>query len=132
MAFFLSLVMIMAMGLTAFAEGATETVGDTESQTSKTPQTTYSLTLSGTATGHTYEAYQIFTGDLSTNEGKKVLSNVKWGTGITYNKTETETGIAADVAKALGDGTMTLDQLVGKLTLTTPVETVTSTEGSSW
>ena len=127
MAFFLSLVMIMAMGLTAFAEG--EPTGTT----TETPQPTkYTLTLNGTSEGHTYDAYQIFTGDLSTNEkGEKVLSNVKWGTGITYNKTETETGSAADVAKALGDKTMTLDQLVKKLTLTTPVQTVESTKGST-
>ena len=50
MAFFLSLLMAVSMGLTAFAEG-----------------TTYKLTLTGTTEGHTYEAYQIFTGDLSTN-----------------------------------------------------------------
>ena len=88
--------------------------------------TTYKLTLNGTATGHTYEVYQIFTGDLSTNtDGKKVLSNVKWGTA--YTGTEP----AADVAKALGDGTMTLADLEDKLTLTTPVQTVTSTEGST-
>ncbi|WP_105304531.1 isopeptide-forming domain-containing fimbrial protein [Anaerolactibacter massiliensis] len=103
-AFFLSLLMALSMGLTAFAEG-------------------YSLTLTGTATGHTYEAYQIFTGDLSTKEdGTKVLSNVKWGTGVTYNGTES----AADVAKALGGGTMTIAQLEEKLTLIKPVKTVTS------
>ena len=113
MAFFLSLVMIMAMGLTAFAEGE------------PTGEKTYKLTLTGTSTGHTYEAYQIFTGDLSTNEeNKKVLSNVKWGTGVTY----TGTGIAADVAKALGAGTMTIDQLEDNLTLTKPVTTVTSSK----
>ena len=113
MAFFLSLVMIMAMGLTAFAEGE------------PTGEKTYKLTLTGTSTGHTYEAYQIFTGDLSTNEeNKKVLSNVKWGTGVTY----TGTGIAADVAKVLGAGTMTIDQLEDNLTLTKPVTTVTSSK----
>ncbi len=113
MAFFLSLVMIMAMGLTAFADEST----------------TYTLTLKGTSKGHIYEAYQIFTGDVSTNtKDEKVLSNVKWGTtGVTYKGTEN----AADVAKALGDGTMTLDQLVEKLTLTTPANTVESTEGST-
>ena len=122
MAFFLSLVMIMAMGLTAFADegSATETTG-----TSQPGATTYKLTLTGTTTGHTYEAYHIFKGDLSTNtEGKKVLSNVKWGTGVTY----TGTGIAADVAKALGAGTMTIDQLEDNLTLTKPVTTVTSSK----
>lgn len=89
---------------------------------------TYKLTLTGTATGHTYEAYQIFTGDLSAKEdGTKVLSNVKWGTGVTYTGTES----AADVAKKLGDGTMTIAQLEEKLTLTTPAKTVTSAKDST-
>lgn len=111
MAFFLSLLMAVSMGLTAFAEG-----------------TTYKLTLTGTTTGHTYEAYQIFTGDLSAKEdGTKVLSNVKWGTGVTYTGKES----AADVAKALGDGTMTIEVLEGKLTLGTPVKTVESSQGST-
>ncbi|MGN0084251.1 MAG: isopeptide-forming domain-containing fimbrial protein [Atopobiaceae bacterium] len=90
--------------------------------------TTYKLTLTGTATGHTYEAYQIFTGDLTTNtDGTKVLSNVQWGSGVTYKGTES----AADVAKALGDGTMTIEQLEDKLTLTSPAKTVTSSKGST-
>ena len=90
--------------------------------------TTYKLTLTGTATGHTYEAYQVFTGDLSTNtDGDKVLSNVQWGTGVTYTGTES----VADVAKALGDGTMSIAQLQEKLTLTTPVKTEPSSEGST-
>ena len=141
MAFFLSLVMIMAMGLTAFAneegtdsttgsETGTQTVGATTgTSTSNTNQSEkYTLTLTETATGHTYEAYQIFTGDLSTNaEGKKVLSNVKWGTGVKYAETDS----AADVAKALGDGTMTLAQLLEQHTLTTPVTTVTSSKDST-
>ncbi len=41
--------------------------------------TTYTLTLTGTTTGHTYEAYQVFTGDLNGS----TLSNVKWGSGVT-------------------------------------------------
>lgn len=117
MAFFLSLLMAVSMGLTAFAEGQNPT--------------TYTLTLKGTATGHTYEAYQIFTGDLSTKEDGtkvlKVLSNVKWGTGVSNTEAES----AADVAKALGDGTMTIAQLMEKHTLTTPVKTVESAKGST-
>ncbi len=90
--------------------------------------TTYKLTLTGTATGHTYEAYQIFTGDLTTNtDGTKVLSNVQWGSGVTYKGTES----AADVAKALGDKTMTIEQLEDKLTLTSPAKTVTSSKDST-
>lgn len=65
MAFFLSLVMIMAMGLTAFAD-------ETE---------TYTLTVNNTGTTeHIFELYQIFTGDLS-DDG--TLSNIQWGAGVT-------------------------------------------------
>ena len=93
-----------------------------------TAATTYKLTLTGTATGHTYEAYQIFTGDLSTNaDGNKVLSNVEWGTGVTYTGTET----AAEVAEKLAAGTMTLADLEDKLTLTTPAKTVQSAKDNT-
>lgn len=127
MAFFLSLVMIMAMGLTAFAEG-----GSTGATTGTPQPPTYKLTLKGTSKGHTYEAYQIFTGDVSTNtENKKVLSNVKWGTGVTYTGTESATDVANKLVDEDEKERMTLDQLVEKLTLTTPANTVESTEGST-
>ena len=110
----LAVVMTLAMNMTVFA--------------ADTSDTTYKLTLTGTATGHTYQAYQIFKGDLTTNtEGKKVLSNVNWGEGVTY----TGTGSAADVAKALSDGTMSIADLEEKLTLATPVKTVESSKGST-
>ena len=115
MTLFLSVVMVMAMGLIVFAG-----------------EITYKLTLTGTATGHTYEAYQIFTGDLSTKEdGTKVLSNVKWGTGVTYTGTESATDVANKLVDEDEKERMTLDQLVEKLTLTTPANTVESTEGST-
>ena len=107
-ALLLAVVMTMAMNMTVFA-------ADT---------TTYSLTLTGTKTGHTYDAYQIFTGDLSTNtDGDKVLSNVQCGTGITYTVAEKS---AADVADKLVAGTLKLDTLESELTLNTPVKEVSS------
>ena len=121
MAFFLSLVMIMAMGLTAFANGDTKTGGETA----------YSLTLKGTAIGHKYQTYQIFQGDLSTKtingQEVKVLSNVQWGCGVTYKDTDS----AADVAKKLGDGDMDIDRLVQNLNLTTPYSETNSTQGTT-
>ena len=57
----LALVMVFALTTTAFAE-----------------ETTYSITINNSAEGHTYEAYQIFTGDLYGD----VLSNIVWGSGI--------------------------------------------------
>ena len=66
---------------------------------------------------HTYEAYQVFTGELVVKDGKKVLSNIDWGNGVNGNavlnavKEDTETfgddaanvKNAADVAKLLGN-----------------------------
>ena len=91
----LSLVMLLVFALPAFAED--------------TPKT-YTITISNVAAGHTYEAYQIFTGDFSDG----VLSNVAWGSGVnnsallTALKENTTVGskfalatTAADVAKAM-------------------------------
>lgn len=90
---------------------------------------THSLTLTGTTTGHTYEAYQIFTGDLSTNAADdKVLSNVQWGAGVNYTGTETS---AQAVADKLAAGSLTLEALIGQLTLTIPTKTVTSSAGTT-
>ena len=59
----LALAVMFVMTSTAFADG----------------ETTYSLTITGTKTGHTYDVYQIFTGDISGNAGSYVLSNIKYG-----------------------------------------------------
>lgn len=44
---------------------------------------TYSLTIMGTKQGHTYLLYQIFTGTLTNEGGKKILTDVKYGNGWT-------------------------------------------------
>lgn len=44
--------------------------------------TNYTLTINNTVDGHTYEAYQIFTGDLVTKDGRDVLSNIVWGSAV--------------------------------------------------
>lgn len=79
----------------------------------------YSITIQNDKTGHTYEAYQIFTGDVSSdaqqggNVEGPILSNIVWGRGVNgadllaalkeadaakYGRCED----AADVAEALG------------------------------
>ena len=87
----------------------------------------YTITVDNTNTGHTYEAYQIFTGDLDKTES--ILSNIQWATGVSLNKTLTITvkengedkvvtlDTAAKVAAALGDGTLSLDVLLPALNL---------------
>ena len=62
----------------------------------------YTITITPTTSDHTYEAYQIFAGDLS--DGK--LSNIKWGSGVTEaGKTallsEYKAKDAADLAEKL-------------------------------
>ena len=48
-----------------------------------TEPTTYSITITTAQSGHTYTAYQIFGGELSTNaSNNKVLSNIEFGTGV--------------------------------------------------
>ena len=74
--------------------------------------TTYTITINNSQDGHTYQAYQVFAGDLS--EG--VLSNVQWGTGVdgaallaalqgngTIGANFETCTTAADVAKVLSD-----------------------------
>lgn len=44
---------------------------------------TYKITINGAQDEHVYKAYQIFSGDLATDEsGKLILSNIKWGTDV--------------------------------------------------
>lgn len=56
-------------------------------------QDTNSLTVNNTGKAdHTFELYQIFTGDVV--KGKKSISNIKWGNGVTN-----PTGSAEEAAK---------------------------------
>ena len=47
---------------------------------------TYTLTITNEADGHTYEAYQIFSGSLVNVDGKDILSDIKWGSSIPADK----------------------------------------------
>lgn len=89
-ALLMSLTMILALGITAFADG-----------------NTYFIKINQSETDHTYEVYQIFKGDL--NEG--VLSNIQWGSGISssgqshFNQVPGNTSQnAAGYAKLLAEG----------------------------
>ena len=50
---------------------------------------THSITINNSNTGHIYEAYQIFTGDLSAD--KTTLSNIQWGSNIDSSYTSGKT-----------------------------------------
>lgn len=71
-AFLLATVMVLGMSMTVFADTAGGTQADATSG--------YTVTITGEFTGHIYEAYQIFAGDLDSTG--KVLSNVTWGKNI--------------------------------------------------
>ena len=43
---------------------------------------TYTITINETGDGHSYNAYQIFAGDVSEKDGNKILSNVTAGSGL--------------------------------------------------
>ncbi len=65
----LAMVMVLGMSLTVFAaDNNQHTITVTQNTNDKTE--------------HTYDAYQIFAGDLAEKEGKKVLSNIIWGSGV--------------------------------------------------
>ena len=108
MSLLLTVIMVIAMCVPVMADGG------------------YTLTINQENQRHTYEAYQIFKGDLSGN----TLSNVEWGQGVNSTKTVEEKTLldalkekntkfsacntAADVAKVLGT-----QDANGSLTFTT-------------
>ena len=112
----LALIMVLGLATTAFAAEAT-----------------YSITINNEKAGHVYEAYQIFTGDLS-NEAdpdsvpgtNAKLANIQFAAGVSYSGAGVNIGTAeapeyskeaADLAYALEAGTLTVDQLLADLTL---------------
>lgn len=98
----LAAVMVLAMNITAFAAD------------------TYTITINNSNTGHQYDAYQVFSGELSGN----ILSNVEWGAGVkdvellaalksdpTIGSSFNACNTAADVAKVLEDFTTNSEEI---------------------
>lgn len=103
----LTAVMVLAMSMTAFAEG-----------------TTYNITAP--ATNHTYEIYQIFTGDYS--DGK--LNDVQWGTNGTSKSGVVDSSVLQEIQAATTESEI-LTAVKKYVDLnSTPVGTVTN--GSSY
>lgn len=87
--------MAMVFTLTGVGIGAVHA-----EDTTHVEDTTYTLSLTNNGkTNHTFEVYQVFTGDLNGS----TLSNVKWGNGITK-----------DGQKALGSASVKAETLKGK------------------
>lgn len=67
----------------------------------------YVITINGQATGHTYEAYQVFSGTVDTTS--TTLSDVQWGSAISSKSTEFLTALKADetIGKDFSDASIT-------------------------
>ena len=102
------LALLLALLLTAAL--TVPALADPEANPQPAAPATYTITIENNKPGHTYEAYQVFAGDLAGN----VLSNIQWGTGVdnigllaalksdtTIGSNFTDCVTAADVAKVL-------------------------------
>lgn len=82
----LCLMMVLGMSISAFAAG-----------------TTHTLTINNSAQGHTYEAYQLFSGILETVSGTdtQVLTNIVWGSAIAGDGYDNSAALLADISAAV-------------------------------
>lgn len=112
----LAMVMVLAMGVTAFATEPEGDGGDNSSDGGKKEVT------------HTYEIYQIFTGDYS--EG--VLSNIKWGKNGDGTEGEKVDKKVLEALEAVKDATSDTEKLevINKYAnlSSTPIETGSGTK----
>ena len=124
----LALVMLVAFAIPAFAQTRT-----------------YSITITPTTANHTYNVYQIFSGDISGTDNNVTgtsgykLANIQWGSSISDSpaflealKTKNNTKYAGcttagDVAKALISAT-DLDEFLGVLNTGTYLGTAAATQ----
>ncbi len=118
MAALLAVAMVCAMAIPAFA--------DSSSSTSSAAVIKYTITAPHN--GHTYEIYQIFTGDYDALQ-PSMLTNIKWGkngTGTAGDAVEqTVLDELSHVASYTSDSDK-LDVIDKYVTLTNPLETITN------
>ena len=118
MAALLAVAMVCAMAIPAFADGS--------SSTSTAAVTLYTITAPHN--GHTYEIYQIFTGDYDAHQ-PSMLANIKWGKNGTGTAGEAVEQTVLDALSKVASYTSDSDKLdvIEKyVTLTNPVETITN------
>ena len=80
----LAMVMVFAMSVTAFATENTPANANTVTK----DQAIFKISIENEKAGYTYEAYQIFSGDLLIEGETKTLSNIVWGEGVDEAKAE--------------------------------------------
>ena len=105
------------VGGNAFADGAT-----------------YSLTIKGTHVGHTYEAYQVFSGTLASDG--KTLSDIQWGNDVKAFKYAGESDAAKIADKLTGqkedsDDAKAFSKLAGANLKITPAASAESKDGQA-
>lgn len=118
MAALLAVAMVCAMAIPAFA--------DSSSSTSTAAVIKYTITAP--KNGHTYEIYQIFTGDYDPLQ-PSMLANIKWGKNGTGTAGEAVEQTVLDALSKVASYTSDSDKLdvIDKyVTLTNPVETITN------
>lgn len=119
----LALVMAFALMAPAFA-----------SQTNNTG--TGSITIQNASKGHTYKAYRIFSGTLSSTGGateggnlqNEVLSDISWGSGVDTSKLATALADSSFNTTVLVDGIPSAAEVVKKLTTTDNGTAIPETE----
>lgn len=93
----------------------------------------YTITVDNVADNHTYEAYQVFSGDLASDG--KTLSNIQWGSGVTpftFKEKSEASAIAEAISGQEADSAdaKALSKVAGA-NLTTPAATAESSNGQA-
>ena len=116
MAALLAVAMVCAMAIPAFADGS--------SSTSTAAVTLYTITAP--KNGHTYEIYQIFTGDYDASQ-PSMLTNIKWGKNGTGKAGDAVEQTVLDELSGVASSasySVKLDVIEKYVTLTNPVKTI--------
>lgn len=116
MAALLAVAMVCAMAIPAFA--------DSSSSTSTAAVTRYTITAP--KNGHTYEIYQIFTGDYDASQ-PSMLANIKWGKNGTGKAGDAVEQTVLDELSGVASSasySVKLDVIEKYVTLTNPVKTI--------
>ena len=92
----LAVIMVLGMSMTVFASESSEPTGGSNPQTQAH---VIEITNTDQNVSHSYEAYQIFSGNLDAEENK--LSDIKWGNGV--NPVELISALKSTDDKLLAD-----------------------------
>lgn len=103
----LAMIMVLSMTMTAFAAEGDPVDGNGMIENGETGEPAPQSNEKSTTVTHTYEIYQIFTGDYADG----VLSNIKWGENGTGTKGEKVAKGVLDALEAVKDATSDTEKL---------------------